>query len=503
MSGQCDAGGCDESVRPGPLHWWGWFLVVVLVAAILMPGITMRGMFLDGITYAAIGRNMAEGLGSWWCPHYTATLYPQFHEQPPLAFVLQAALFRAAGDHYLVEKVYSMLCMFGALVLLRAVWRELCVQMDATHLRPCAWLPVLLWMGSPKWAWAYRNNILENTMAVFCLLSALLSMRALSARRAVNVVAWAAVAGVALVGACLTKGPAGLFPLVVPVAVAYAAGRTATRRGWSVFGVCLAMLAVCGGLLWLRYPVRHSMGEYMRRHLVPALIGGIALDGARGTIARSLIQNVAPMGFPAAVCLVIAAWRRRDRPSRGILRAAGACLLVGLCGTLPLMVSRKLRSFYIVPALPFFALGFAAACLAHVRNGRTGVNRLTAIAGSTRLRAVAVALPVALVVVSLLLVGRPRRDGQTHAELVALAPHVSPRTIVGGDAACESDWYVHALLQRHLKVSLDSSTEGDSRDFYMGATGGTFPTSHEPTGLSFHGYTVLRKRSLALSSTAD
>lgn len=49
-------------------------------------------MFVDGVTYAAIARNLAQGNGSFWSPFYTATLYPQFFEHPPLGFALQGAV---------------------------------------------------------------------------------------------------------------------------------------------------------------------------------------------------------------------------------------------------------------------------------------------------------------------------------------------------------------------------------------------------------------------------
>lgn len=55
-----------------------------MIALLLIPTLVQDGMFLDGITYSAISRNMANGIGSFWHPHYTETLYPHFNEHPPL-----------------------------------------------------------------------------------------------------------------------------------------------------------------------------------------------------------------------------------------------------------------------------------------------------------------------------------------------------------------------------------------------------------------------------------
>ena len=69
-------------------------LTLAALAAALVPRLAQRGMFVDGVTYAAIARNLAEGRGTFWSPHYTATLYSIFHEHPPLGLWLESLWFR-------------------------------------------------------------------------------------------------------------------------------------------------------------------------------------------------------------------------------------------------------------------------------------------------------------------------------------------------------------------------------------------------------------------------
>jgi hypothetical protein len=52
------------------------------------------GMFLDGITYASMARNMAQNSGSFWRPYYTATVAPRFYDQSPSGFWLQSWAYR-------------------------------------------------------------------------------------------------------------------------------------------------------------------------------------------------------------------------------------------------------------------------------------------------------------------------------------------------------------------------------------------------------------------------
>ena len=88
-------------------------LTLAVGAAATVPRLAHRGMFVDGITYASIARNLAEGRGRFWAPSYTATVYPEFHEHPPLGFWLQSLWFRVFGDHVFVERAYSIALLAG------------------------------------------------------------------------------------------------------------------------------------------------------------------------------------------------------------------------------------------------------------------------------------------------------------------------------------------------------------------------------------------------------
>src|SRR5689334_12523447 len=96
-----------------------------------------RGMFLDGVTYAAISRNLAAGRGTFWDPFYTATLYPHFREHPPLGFGLQAIFFAVLGDHLFVERLYSVAAGALTAVLIVWLWRSTLGQ------RAYDWLPLV------------------------------------------------------------------------------------------------------------------------------------------------------------------------------------------------------------------------------------------------------------------------------------------------------------------------------------------------------------------------
>jgi 4-amino-4-deoxy-L-arabinose transferase-like glycosyltransferase len=187
--------------------------VVALLLALTVPRMAQRGMFSDGLLHAVIARNMAIGVGSLWKPTYTQTAWIEYHEHPPLGLALEAVAFRAFGDHLLVERGYSLLVLALHAVVIAAIWRRLfSASLD--------WLAVLFWLTPSIVSWSAVNNMLENTQALLTTTAVLLMLDAARAETAAATAIRSAVAGAAVVGAVLTKGPVGFFPLVAPLVFA-------------------------------------------------------------------------------------------------------------------------------------------------------------------------------------------------------------------------------------------------------------------------------------------
>jgi hypothetical protein len=61
----------------------GIFLIIV------SPALLADGMFVDGLIYATISKNLSAGLGSFWHLHFTDSIFPVFSTHPPLSFGLE------------------------------------------------------------------------------------------------------------------------------------------------------------------------------------------------------------------------------------------------------------------------------------------------------------------------------------------------------------------------------------------------------------------------------
>ncbi|MEO0777779.1 MAG: hypothetical protein AAF146_14520, partial [Bacteroidota bacterium] len=130
--------------RMTPFH----LLTLAVFIALLLPALLAEGMFMDGLLYTCVARNLGEGLGTFWQPYFSATWSKwdvnSFHEHPPLAFGIQAVLYRLLGDSIYVERGYSLLCALASAGFLSAIWRRLFSSLEEAELY---WLPILCWIG--------------------------------------------------------------------------------------------------------------------------------------------------------------------------------------------------------------------------------------------------------------------------------------------------------------------------------------------------------------------
>jgi hypothetical protein len=311
----------------------GWrFLVAALMVALTVPRLWQPGMFIDGITYAVVARNLSQGIGSLWSPSFSATTYDKFDEQPPLGMAIQSVAFRIFGDHFAVERGYSLVVFAVNGLLLAAIWRRL--------LPPAYdWLPVLVWMVPSVVTWAVINNMLENTQALFTGLAcyALLCTATASTASSLGL---AAVAAASVVAAVLVKGPVGFFPLAMPILIALLPSEQRPRRPMVVWPAFLSVLAVISVLLVVADGPRHAIGAFVGAHLTPALAG----DRGSGPMAWDFLRHLAMgiwlrMAVVAGLAWLVLRLRHRVTTHQLPVRQAAFFFAAACAASMPILVS--------------------------------------------------------------------------------------------------------------------------------------------------------------------
>jgi hypothetical protein len=348
----------------------GWLLTICFIGMTFIPRSFDNVLFMDGLAYAAISRNMAFGQGTFWEPHFADSFWLPFNycsffcEHPPWMFGLESLLFRIMGDSTAVENIYNLIILLASIWLIVCIWQKLFEY--NIQIKEHTWLPILLWYGHRIVWWSVPNNLLDTTMAVFCLCSCYFQLIAITGTK-FKPGLWL-LSGVMIVFACMTKGPVGIFPLAFPAiyALVYGKGffKNALYGTLTVFAAFLSLM-----FLILQYPpANYFLNNYFQGQVVAALLKKREKVGNDWTahiyLFKLLLTNIVPHVL-LFLALLIANFQ--ENPGRKISgQTKKVSLLMFLLATsivLPMLASVKQGDHYLMPALPFVGLFFAACSI--------------------------------------------------------------------------------------------------------------------------------------------
>jgi 4-amino-4-deoxy-L-arabinose transferase-like glycosyltransferase len=389
---------------------------------------------------------MAAGEGSFWQPIYAGP-YP-FWSHPPLMFGLQAIFFKIFGPFFGTEKIYNFVVWLATLLLIRAFWKSIDIS---DRFRSLWWLPVLFWGFMPSVLWAYPNNILDGTVAVFSIAAVLVLYRAMGKdKRYLHTL----VAAMLIFCASLTKGLSGLFPLAAPIlyVVIYRNGKLVHALLHTL--VMVAVIAAIYALLW-QFPQPHQYLEsYLNSQVMGSLSGrnDITESGlGRFEIIAMLLTEVAIIAGIALLLFVLSKVLKTGRaelPNRS--RHVLFFILIGLSASLPFMVSFKVRSFYLVPALPYFAIAGAVLVyplIAPLTERYTLSRKYT--------KGLSAAFALAAIVAIFLMYSKAGTIGRDHEmieDVNTISQHVPEKEKIIAAPGLNTNYEFMAYMQRYKKI---------------------------------------------------
>jgi 4-amino-4-deoxy-L-arabinose transferase-like glycosyltransferase len=449
-------------------------LIIILCLKILRPIVT-RTMFFDGLIYASVARNMAEGIGSPWRPAFSQTLFPLFAEHPPLAMWLQAIAFRAFGDTAWVEKGYSLLTALLSGLIILSIWCRLTEKDPA--LRDAGILALIFSLIAGRLSWAYANNMLENTLIVLTSAAIWLVVAAYSSPSASKLASrlpYMIEAGVLTFLAVMTKGPVGLFPLAAPILFGICFARPSIRTAAIDTAIMIAAAAGMLALLLIDPEARGYADRYLHFQLFASLAGdrGGSSGGWHGLWSLFRVNF-----FPLLIAALILSARLRSRhsipemgcpmpePRRKRYRNAAFLFTIGLSASLPLLVSPRLNSFYFNPSILYFA---AAAAMISAPALLSQISALSDV-WLRRSNLALLAGVVAAILSVGLAVGKPGSDKIKLKDAQKIADHICPvagrcQPIVAACGSAGEDWQLHAYLERYYHVSLKKEGDPSAQD---------------------------------------
>jgi len=413
-----------------------------LFLLILSPTLFSDGMFMDGLYYAVISRNMAEGVGTFWSPRFSETFNSVFNGHPPLQLGLQALLFYIFGDSIFVERFYSLFTGLVTLLLIRKIW------VFETKSQTDAWLPAVSWLMLPLVAWAYSNNMLENTMTVFVLFAILFSLQSIERMRFMNI----SLAAISLIFAFLTKGFTGLFPFGVFFFVWLIKKEITFKR--FVLDTAL-MFLIFGASVLLLFGISKSAGNYILNYIDIQVVDSIETAktvGSRFAILGAFLGQIIPHFAVLAVIFIIRKIRRKSLQfSKETFKKFLFWFLIGLSGTLPMMISLKQRDFYLITTLPMYALAFAYIFKPYISEIRL----------SLKMKKITVFLGIFILAVSIGLSfyfsGKVGRDKVQISDIKTICEQVPEGEIISICPELRTNWSMYGYLQRYGKINAEVS----------------------------------------------
>lgn len=416
---------------------FGVFLILV------SPALLTQGMFMDGMIYAAVGKNMADGIGSFWHPSFTATCYPDFYEHPPLAMGILSLWYRVFGDSFLIEKIYSFSAwLFVAFGMIK-IWR----QLGFTN----AWIPLLILMLFPRIVWAATNNGLENTLAVFLAFALWFYLKSLSGHWIYLV-----LSGLFIAAGFLTKGPFGLFLWTFP---AFYSFFVLEKKSFASILDSLKLIVLTLIPLLLIYFSSEAAYENLRNYFDIQLVKSLreieTVESRWFIVGYFLSEMILPMLFVVGILFGSYKFLGKFKPEKANRKIFCAFFLTGLCGVLPIMISMKQSGFYILPTFSIFALS-----LAFLVEKPIGIF-FSRIVGNTKFRKTMRLLALISLFAGVALnahhFGSIGRDEDKITAMHEVARLVEGQKTIGVSHELWNDWALQAYFQRFYGIALEDS----------------------------------------------
>jgi len=430
-----------------------YLFAVGVFLIIICRNIFSNGMFLDGLIYSTVSRNLSEGAGTFWNPQFTLTCISDFHEHPPLAFGLQSIFFTVLGDSRFTDRIYSLFWVLVEGLLILRLWKSLGFKNG--------WIVLLLWLVTPTVFWTSYNNLLENTLTVFTTLSVICYIRNHENNKSYLLI----ISGLMLSLGFLTKGFVSLFPWAFPFVMwIFLRKKSFGRMAADTIIIFLGTVIPILFLITISPAAMLSLHKYIDNQVIYS-IRNIVTVSSRFDILFRLLNEIAPLAVLCLIFILTGRYRKLNvviNPEN--TRKALAFIALGLSGVLPIMISMKQSGFYILPVYPFFAV--ATGILLYPYTGPL-LDRINYQSKSFKIfRLTGILIFSTGIFLSILFSGGYSRDEAKLKDTWSILPYLPAGSIVNIDPQMYEDWSLHGYFERFKHISLDPDRE-NKREYLL------------------------------------
>ncbi len=431
-----------------------YLITLSILVFLVLPFLLQDGMFMDGVQYACVSKNLSNGNGSFWFPILSKTWSRQnshyFMEHPPLFYGVESVFFKLLGNSIYTERIFSFSMLLLTALFIHLIWRLI-----ANHLgqnRSNSWFPVLLWIITPVCFWTYQNHMIETMLSVLTLASVYFALKAVLEKE--KVVLYLIISGALIYCAFLTKGLPGLFPLVTVPLFYITLKKISLKITYFYTGiVLLTFIVIYFTFIFTNHNAKESLDFYFTKRLI-SRIEVTSTINYRLFILRDLFFEFLPS---ALICLILYFFSKRQKGFTSLKKTDKQLflfmLLVGFSASAPLMITMVQKNFYLVPSIPFFALA-----LTYINTDF--LYKKTSLIGSNAkclkiLNVVSYIMLISVLLFSGAQIGKISRDETLLNEVKIIGQYLQQEELVGTDSDVYLSWSFHFYILRKYGIQLD------------------------------------------------
>ncbi len=436
-----------------------YIFIISAFLIILAPSLFAEGMFMDGLIYASVSRNLANGVGSFWNLHFTESLAPQFQGHPPLVMGIQSLFFRIFGDHFYVERLYSLLIglLNGFLIFLITnksfiLNKTIVSSEELSNIKKYSWVSLLFWITIPLVAWSYSNNLLENTMLSFLLISTYLLIISFNKYRFLMLI----TASFSLFLALMSKGFVALF-LWSFVPIYWLILRQMKFKRAFIDTIIVIIFTILPLALLLTFSPKAY--ETLMAYIDVQIVSSLSItnsDKNRFEIIFKLFNELLPVLIILLLSfLFLIIKKEKLKPYLKYKKEVLFFILIGLSASLPIAISLKQRGFYLTTSFPFFVIGFALLIIPFLQKKTSDLKFLS----NKIIKFSIIGLFFVSIFANIYFWDTTQRDNNKVYDVKKVCEIVPENTTI---SICEQtyyDWSLHGYFARFSNISISDLSE--------------------------------------------
>lgn len=410
-------------------------------------------------------KNLADGFGSFWSPAFSHTIYPVFYEHPPLVFGIQSLFFKVLGDGFYVENIYSLFIIFLTLIGINILWKT--IFRDKPELKGYGFIPCILWiLHEPVYVF-YSNNMLECSQGIFILSAVILILKGLINSDKPSYL-FIFLAGISLIFSFLSKGFTGLYPLITIIIYALIYKNLSWRKVVLYNGILWGSFCLIIVIYLINSSAADNINNYIDTQVIAALLGERTehVHISRFWIIRRLLQtSILPILLVA--CLSLISFYKFGAKHFFLHKKEILFFLVlGLSGVLPMMISKKQGTYYLLTIYPYFAIVLSLILI-------RSESLLTKLKVSKAFRIISYSLLLFSLIFSSFSINKVNKRDQTPlSDFDQLAQLIPSHSTLGCVVKINESW-IYGIFMRIHYVSFDTLNPYDyslllgDKDFHM------------------------------------